>query len=580
MTASRPARVAGVAWLLLLTVLIWSYSLLTLRLPHQNDTLIHLRWAEQFLAALREGWWLPRWASASIGGLGDPTFLYYQPFFYYISSAFSLLGLRSELALLCAAMAAFLLLGCVVYFCLLGRYPNRHALLGATFVLACPVPYFVATSVGAFPWLLSLPFSVLFIAESTRTRPRPARIAVYLGLICLSHLLSALMALACAGLARLVFAFPRHRQAITDNLYWAGGIVLGLGLAGFFVYPAVTQLHLVNPGGWVSGANFDWRRAFALPTFTFAQYGFRWFAIQLPYALIALVLCLLVVSRLAGATDTRGKVFAQRLGWVGLAALVLGSELAYPLYALLGPMQKLQFPYRFVFIALLLANIALLIQLNEGAWKRWRLPVRAVALGMILGQGAIMAHLHWDLFKRGEKLPARATFMMGRFGQPEYIPAVRGPAWQQYLEGDKWVGECARLKIECKDSVQHTHTFSTQIATAVPVAVRLPILAFPAWRVSVQGRPVELVADRTTGLILVELAPGMHRITVTWSRMPAEVIGLWITGSAFMILLGGTAIARWRGNGKAPAVDVQRGKPVGIAAPPREAEPLTAANDA
>jgi hypothetical protein len=567
-------------WLLLLTLLLWSYSLLTLRLPRQNDTLVHLRWAEQFLSALREGWWLPRWASASIGGLGDPTFLYYQPFFYYISSAFSLLGLRSELALLCAAMVPFLLLGCVVYLYLLRPYRNRNALLGATFILACPVLYFVTTSVGAFPWALSLPFSVLFVAESARTQPRPARLAVFLSLICLSHLLSALMALACVGLARLVFAFPHNQQAVRGNLRWAAGIVLGLGLAGFFLYPAVTQLHLVNPAGWVDGTNFDWRRAFALPTFTFAQYGFRWFAIQLPYALIALVLCILVVAPFAGGADTQGKIFAKRLGWVAIAALVLGSELAYPLYALLSPMQKLQFPYRFVFVALLLANIALVIQLNEGAWKRWRLPVRVVALGLVLAQGAIMAHLQWDLFKRGEKLPARSAFMQGRFGQPEYIPAVRGPEWKQYLETNKLMGECTRLKIECTDTVQRTHDFSFRIVTSVPVEVRLPVLAFPAWRVEVDGAPVALAADDATGLILVTLSPGEHRITLIWSRMPAEVIGLGITGSAFLALLGYLVIARQRRAHKLPGVDAQPEKKAEATPHPQEKALLASAGNA
>lgn len=551
MTVTRRARIGGALCLMLLTLLLWADSLVTLRLPHQNDTLVHLRWAEQFLAALREGWLLPRWASASIGGLGDPTFLYYQPLFYYISSAFALLGMSSRYALLCAAMVPSLMLGWVVYACLLVRYRNLNALLGAAFILVCPVLYFVTTSVGAFPWALSLPFSVLFVAESIRRQPRPMRIALLLALICLSHLLSALMALACVGLARLVIAFPRDRDALAGHVNWVLGVVLGLMLAGFFIYPAVTQLHLVNPAGWVSGANFDWRRAFALPTFTHAQYGFRWFAIQLPYALIALAACLLVMMPFTGAADTPGKVFARRLGWVAIAALVLGSELAYPLYALVGPMQKLQFPYRFVFVALLLANIALVIQLNEGAWKRWRLPVRAVALGLMLAQVAIMAHLQWDLLKRGELLPARDIFMQGRFGQPEYIPAVRGPDWKQYLESDKLVGECRRLQVACSDTRHRTHDFSTRIKAPTPVEVRLPILAFPAWQLTVDGNPVALASDRATGLVLVKLPAGEHQIVLTWTRLPAEVIGWWLSALACLVLLGLLVLGR-RGPRGAP----------------------------
>lgn len=540
------ARIAGLTCLLLLTLLLWSNSLLTLRLPHQNDTLIHLRWAEQFLAALHEGWLLPRWAYASIGGLGDPTFLYYQPFFYYISSAFSLLGLGAERALLCAAMVPFLLLGCVLYLYLLRQYRHRNALLGAAFILTCPVLYFVTTSVGAFPWALSLPFSVLFVAESTRERPRLARLAILLSLICLSHLLSALMALACVGLARLFFAFPNKRTAIVDHLAWVVGVVLGLGLAGFFIYPAITQLHLVSPNGWVDGTNFDWRRAFALPTFTLAQYGFRWFAIQLPYALIALLLCILAVAPLGGIDDTPGKVLAKRIAWVAIAALALGSELAYPLYAVVGPLQKLQFPYRFVFVAMLLANIALVIQMNEGAWKRWCLPARAIALGLVLVQGAIMAHLQWGLLKHGETLPSRAAFLQGRFGQPEYIPAVRKPGWKHYLETNNFVGECARLNIVCHETLKRTHDFSVRISSSAPVELRLPIIAFPAWRVVVDAKPVPLVADQAAGLILVRLAPGEHRINVTWARMPAEVIGWWITLVTAFVLVSSLGFARWR----------------------------------
>jgi hypothetical protein len=571
MTVPVRTRIRGVACLLLLTLLLWSYSLLTFKLPHQNDTLVHLRWAEQFLAALREGWVMPHWASASIGGLGDPTFLYYQPLFYYVSSALSLMGLRSELALLCASMVPFVLLGCVVYLYLLRQYRNGGALLGAAFIIACPVLYFVATSVGAFPWALSLPFSVLLVAESTRTEPRPVRIAIFLCLICLSHLLSALMALACVGVARLVFVFPNTQRNVKAQLHWVAGVVLGMGLASFFLYPAVTQLHLVSPGGWVDGTNFDWRRAFALPTLTLAQYGFRWFAIQLPYALLALVLCILVLSPLAGDTDTPGKVFAKRLGWVALVALALGSELAYPLYAILSPMQKLQFPYRFVFLALLLANISLVIQLNEGAWKRWRLLPRASALGLVVAQGAIMAHLQFGLVKYGETLPARSAFMLGRFGQPEYIPAVRGPDWKQYLEADKFVGECARLHIECSDTVQRTHDFSTRIVTPVPVEVRLPLLAFPAWRVLVDGAPVALVADAPTGLVLVKIPAGKHRVTTTWASMPAQVVGWWITGIASIVLLS-LIVARRRRARKPAGGAGETGAQADNAAQPGDAE--------
>jgi len=169
------------------------------------------------------------------------------------------------------------------------------------FVVGCPTLYFMSTHLAAFPWSLSIPFSLLFAAESMRDRPRARIIAVLLALICLSHLLSGMMTLLCTGLAHLVIAPPRPAN-IASHLGWLGVIVLVLA-----------PRH-------------------ALP-------------LNLPL--------------------NPAQVNARRLGIVTLCALVLGTELAYPLYAYLGPMQKLQFPYRFMFLASILASIALAIQLNE-----------------------------------------------------------------------------------------------------------------------------------------------------------------------------------------------------------------------
>jgi hypothetical protein len=514
------------------------------------------------LSALRDGVPLPRWAHASVNGLGDPTFVYYQPLFYYLSSAFSMLGLDPRIALLCAAMVPYVLLGCVVYFSVLARYRRRWALLGACFVMCCPVVYFLSAQMAAFPWTLSLPFSLLFMIESTRARPRPSRLGILLCLLCLSHLLSAMIALFATGLGRLVLAFPRGDN-LRAHLAWGCGVALGLGLASFFVYPAVTQLALINPDGWTSGANFDWRRAFAFPTVTFAQYGLRWPAIQ----------CLLALRDRRCAPgqprDDGGPELARRLAVVGLAALVLGSELAYPLYAILPPLQKIQFPYRFMFVAAVLGSTALMIRLCEGAWRRWRLPARLAAAGLIGLYCLFALYLQWDQFRHSEALPDRATYMQGRFGQPEYLPAVRGPNVKQYIEDGKLEGECTRLGIRCDTPVQRTHALSVAIDTPRAVAVRLPVFSFPAWRLTVDGMPQALAPDPATGLPVAQLTPGRHLVVLRWVGTPADRTGRAISLAALAVLLTLLAVG-WRR--RAPAVDDAAGRPT------RDDQELTATN--
>jgi len=531
-------HLAGMAGVLLFAVLLWLQPLLSLRLPHQVDLLVHLRWADQFLAAVRDGWLLPRWAYASLGGLGDPTFTYYQPLFYYLTSTFALGGLEPRHAFLWAVVVPYALLGMVVYHTLLLHADGRAALLGTCFVLGCPVLLFLSAQMAAFPWVLSMAFSIPFILESARTRPRLGHVAVLLSLVCLSHLLSGMIALFSAGLGRLVLAFPNRRN-LRAHLAWGAGVALGLGLAAFFVYPAVTQLHLINPTGWTDGPNFDWRRSFALPVVTFARYGLRWAAIQWPLSLLALGMCALSAWSAWRARDTSlgaPRSLAFRLAVFGLTALALGSELAYPLYALLPPLQKLQFPYRFMFIGAVLGSIALTIELTRGAWTRWNKGMRAAALALIAAYGAQALYLQWSM-RGGERLPARADYMQGRFGQPEYLPAVSGPQWKSYLDAGKLDGECRRIGLRCESQMQRTHALSVVIEASRPAAVRMPLFAFPAWQVRVDGQVQALVADPQTGLVLVQVAPGRHAVAMEWIGLPAEAQGRRISMGSLAVLL-------------------------------------------
>lgn len=549
--------------LLAFVLLLWAQSLIELRLPKQVDILVHLRWSDQFLAALQDGWLLPRWAWASFGGLGDPTFSYYQPLFYYITSFYALLGASGPRALLLGALTPFVILGLILQFSILKRYGAGRALLGACFVVFCPVLFFLAAQMAAYPWTLSLPFSILFIRESIRDEPRPARVAILLALLCLSHLLSGLIALLATGVGRLVLHVPARHNLLRHGA-WLLGVAVGLGLAAFFIYPAVTQLGLINPEGWTGGANFDWRRSFAFPTFTFMQYGLRWAAIQWPFAVFALAMCLLVLLARRPETPTPGQLLARRFTIVALAALALGSELAYPLYALLPPLQKIQFPYRFVFVATILASIALVLHLYEGGWSRWNRLLRVAALAIFAGYFAQTLLLQWQLHKGGLELPQREQYMQGVFGQPEYLPAVRGPHWKDYITEGGLIGECLRLQIACTPAPDDgSHAFGATIETPRAVGVRLPMFAYPAWQLEIDGAPQALVADPATGVVLAQLAPGQHQVALRWRGLAADAAGRGISLAALLALLAMIALPRLRRRAGNSAPARSSGNPAG-----------------
>jgi hypothetical protein len=468
--------------------------------------------------------------------------VYYQPLFYYLTSVFRALGASSARALMLATALPYLMIGAIAYRAFSRQPIHGWALAGIVLVVSGPPLFFISTHMGLLPWTLGIPFSVLFVMESTRERPRPAVIALLLGLTCLSHILSGLMALCCAGLSRVVLT-RLGRPSIGATLAWGMGIIVGLGLASFFIYPAITQLHLINPNGWTSDRTFDWRTSMLFPTFTYVRFGARWMSYQWPLPLIVFGMTLFVLLNRSARTPAERQALPIRLAVAAMSALALGSELAYPLYAVLPPLQKLQFPYRFLPLAAVLGTLAFVLHLHRGGWNHAGKRARAIAVALILASCAQGLFLQVSLARSGKHLPDPGSYMSGYFGQVEYLPAVRGPHWKAYVDKGLLAGECASLNIACQEEpLRRTHDYSALVDTPRQVGLRLPVFAYPAWQLSVDGRVRPLSADSETGLVSADLAPGHHVLALRWVGLPAERTGRYITlgalsAFAFLVVL-------------------------------------------
>lgn len=537
-----------------LPLLLWAQPLFFGRMIPQVDHVTHLRWFSQFNSALADGLIVPRWAFASHGGLGDPTFLYYAPAFYYLASLLAAAGQFPEQALLWAAWLPYLALGAVALGMVPRGIPIHHALIAALLLASCPILFFLSTHYGALPWVMATPFFILFALESIKDRPLPQRLALWFGLICITHVLSGLMALLSTGLARLFFA-PPLRQALRGHLAWGCGSVLGMALAAFYLYPALTLQDLVNPAAWTDDPTLDWHRAFAFPLLTYFQYGFRWFSIQWPLPLLALAMSAIVLlltrpaaaGRPAGGApdDADPGTMARRLAGIALAALLLGSELAYPLYAHVAPLQKLQWPYRFVVPGMVSATLAFALAVFAPSRRTPPgLPLRIAAGTAVLLHCLFNGYLQYNLLAEGKPLPKLERAMQNDFGQPEYLPATRGERWQEYVAAGKLPGECRRSGLQCTGIRHDTHAFSATIATDAPQSVRLPIFAFPGWQLALDGKRQTPAIDPETGLIRVDLPAGRHEVQLRWQGLPAETIGRWISAAGLLGLLVLLAVYR------------------------------------
>jgi hypothetical protein len=64
----------------------------------------------------------------------------------------------------------------------------------------------------------------------------------------------------------------------------------------------------------------------------------------------------------------------------------------------------------------------------------------------------------------------------------------------------------------------------------------LRLRSYPAWRVTVNGRPVTALPQRQDGLMAVPVPQGAVNLTVAWSTTPDAIAGRWLSGLAVLLL--------------------------------------------
>ena len=496
------------------------------------DHSIHLRWVQQFFKALAEGVLYPRWAYASHGGLGDPTFFYYQPLFYYCTALVSFFTNDHVLSIKIISWLSNVAVGIITYFVFRNRLSGWKLWMAVLFVQALPLPFFLTTYLGTLPWAFATPFIILFAVESTRDRPQVAKLGLWLSFVVFAHLLSAMMLLTSIGLAFGVGAILRGKIARQRAFRWGLGVGLGLLLSGIYLYPALTQQALINPDGWVHNPTLDWRRAFAFPLYTYTIYGFRWFTVQWPVPLlIALIAGAALVLNYKSANPDPT---ARYLALFSLGALFLSSELAYPLYEHVSALRKVQHPYRFTVPASIFAAISLALSIDKASsFKSFAFLGRhqhAVTKLIVLTPAVLSLILtvlfQIRLFSEGQDFPNLKQVMDGRFGQVEYHTAGRKDGWANYLDSGGWAGECKRLGLVCTEEKRATHSWSANVVSGTPQLVKLPLFNFPAWEALINGQEISTQTSPDEGLIQIELPAGEHHVEIVWRKLPAENYGI------------------------------------------------------
>ena len=304
------------------------------------DGFLHLGWAVGWARQVAGGWWWPQWSDLNWGGAGSFALTIYPPLFRLLVGLPLLLGIPADQALSLALLATLLLHASgVIALALVWLRPGwwRWLLVAA----AGLNPYLLVNVYvrGAWPEALAQGWLWWFAVGLVGVRRRrwwgvPIAALAVAGVVW-SNWNAALLLLVLWGAALVGLGARREWPAVRR---WLVALGAGLVVAAPFWVPALQQLPLLRPpipsgllvweffgaGGAGSGGSFA-----------------RLLWIQ------GITLLLLVVLRWLG--------WGRRSDGLGLwgLALAVGSllmmlPLSQPIYGLVAPLQRIQFPWRWL----------------------------------------------------------------------------------------------------------------------------------------------------------------------------------------------------------------------------------------
>lgn len=509
------------------------------------DQAYHLALAEEFERAWRDGDFPPRWAAGANGGRGSVGFVVYPPFFSFLTACWWRLGVSPVEALRLAVLTATAGVFWGVYYLGRGWLSRRRSVLAAATVLLLPGVTFVALSRGMFPNFAALGWVALLLGAGQHALLRrrvwfnAALVVLAAAGLVLTHTLTAYM------LAFLLLVVSPLAGKTMGLRGMAGAATLGIAAAGLSCwywlpllpagsYTRVDYLAESHPyldtvfgsrsaaGGTVFGE--DW---------VFLNDLGRY--IVLAQSLLALLLALVPGSKRPGgsrrdcaeagtAQPADGVLFLRALPWVAGFAFLASTEPGALLLLKLPRVELVQFSWRWQLLVSLWCGVGLAALPWE---KRAALPAGVAAATLVFfspllsRSDASLEEQRADLSPvlsraQFESLPPldRAAYAgnllelrPNRVDARYYLPAAFGRA--EVVSGEAHV-EPRILRTSYREYV---------VEASGEAAILLVTYHAPGWSARLDGREAEIRMECGTGLQLVDLPAGNHRLELEY-RVP------------------------------------------------------------
>lgn len=486
----------------------------------------------------KQGIAFPRWAEWANFGYGEPRFVFYPPLSWLFGAFLGTFLPWKDVG------AAFFI--CTQTFAGLSAYAllRRISKLqwGALFGAACFAvnPYALTIiyarsdfaellAIAFFPPLLLTTLRLCGILPADETLARGvAKFALAFCAVWLCNAPAAVIATYSAGVVFLIAAVQKRRWE--PLVKGAAGILLGFGLAAFYIIPAIWEQKWVNIAGALGpglapASNFLYSRTADSEHDLFNRIASNIAMIVVVWALLGGIANWR--SREAKGDFRKGALPAATI--LSVTAFLLMLPITGWLWRILPELKFVQFPWRWMSIVALCGIAMMTASIREKS-KVWLL-LATIAVG---GSGAYLGNNTWWDTEDMPSLQQAIEEGTGFEGTDEYdptgddhtdLPQRRPRAW--FVTGDAHPAERKDSKIFTDVWTAERRELRVVSAEKQRVAIRL--VDYPAWQVTVnRGKAMAEHAPGTAQMI-VHVPAGESRIEIRFGRTLDRTIGGWIS---------------------------------------------------
>lgn len=496
-----------------------------LGIPSGHDFEFHLNSWLEVIQQWKEHVIYPHWAAAAHYEYGEARFIFYPPISWALGA---LVGILLPWKLVSGADIWITLTLCGASMFLLARrwFSRNDALLSAIVYLASPYHLVIVYWRSAMAELLAsayLPLLLLLILRSEEDGPGiVAPLSLIMAAGWLTNVPTAVMMSYSLALLVLWVAISRRSWRILG--YGALSAVLGVALAGIYLVPIFHQQHWVNLSQVLAPGVRPIDNFLFTTTSDPDHNRFNRLASIVATCEIAIVAGLLFWSR----SWHKKMLWRLMLVWAVFCS-VLMLRFTLRLWVYLPELRYIQLPWRL----LLCLNVVFALGIVMFSRRWWlRLAIYLLAFASVVFVWQRVLPPWWDNSGDIQEMVDNQQDAVGNEGTDEYVPAGVDPydvdqkAPQARFEGTG----SAQIRIEKWQSEKRLILLN---ATSTGQLV-LRLFNYPLWRVEVNGQAVRTQSTKNTGQMIVPVARGENRISITFVEGWDRLLG---AGMVFLALL-------------------------------------------